>query len=262
MGAVTPALELRDLRVLFGLGEAAHVAVDGVSLAVAPGESFGLVGESGSGKSTLLRAVCGLVRPSGGEIRLDGEPVPTPRPRSFYRRVQMVFQDPYASLHPGHMVDQILAEPLLVNREGEIETRVREALAAVGLGAAHRFRYPHELSGGPRQRVAIARAIIRRPELLLLDEPTSALDASIQAEILNLMDELRTARRLTLLLVSHDLAVIGHMCDRVMVLRGGRTVEQLGIEQLRQGRVATGYARDLLLASEGFRRAPAATAAG
>jgi peptide/nickel transport system ATP-binding protein len=257
---MTPALEISGLRVTFGFGEASHVAVDGVGFAVAPGESFGLVGESGSGKSTLLRAVCGLVRPAGGEIRLAGEIVPTPRPRSFYRRVQMVFQDPYASLHPGHMVDEILAEPLLVNREPDVDARVREALAAVGLGAAHRFRYPHELSGGQRQRVAIARAIIRRPELLLLDEPTSALDASIQAEILNLMDELRAARRLTLVLVSHDLAVIGHMCDRVMVMRGGRMVEELEIERLRQGRVASDYTRDLLLASEGFRRGPDAVA--
>ncbi len=254
MASVIPALAIRDLTVAFGHGAVAFVALDAASLDVSPGEAFGIVGESGSGKSTLLRAICGLQLPREGDIKLDGVTVPTPRSRAFYQAVQMVFLDPYASLHPGHMVDQILAEPLEINREKGIDRRVTEAMNAVGLAATLRFRFAHELSGGQRQRVAIARAIIRQPHLLLLDEPTSALDASIQAEILNLLDEIKASRRLTMVLVSHDLAVIGHMCDRIIVMRSGKILERLAVEDLRAGRAQDDYTRQLLWSSEGFRR--------
>jgi peptide/nickel transport system ATP-binding protein len=251
---VIPALAIRDLTVVFGHGSTAFVALDSATFEVSPGETFGIVGESGSGKSTLLRVICGLQLPQRGSIQIDGVTVPTPRSRAFYQTVQMVFQDPYASLHPGHIVDQILAEPLEINRELGIDRRVTDAMKAVGLAATLRFRFAHELSGGQRQRVAIARAIIRQPHLLLLDEPTSALDASVQAEILNLLDEIKANRRLTMVLVSHDLAVIGHMCDRIIVMRSGKILERLAVEDLRTGRVQNDYTRQLLWSSEGFRR--------
>jgi peptide/nickel transport system ATP-binding protein len=149
-------------------------------------ESYGLVGESGSGKSTILRAICGLAPISGGKIRIGGEVLPTPRGKGFSARVQMVFQDPYASLHPRHTIDRTLSEPLAIHGIGDTDARVMRALADVGLPMGFRFRFPHQLSGGQRQRVAIARALMLEPKILLLDEPTSALDASVQAETLNL----------------------------------------------------------------------------
>lgn len=224
-------------------------AVDGVSLSVDAQQSFGLVGESGSGKSTILRAICGLAPISGGAIRIGGEPVPTPRGRAFSRRVQMVFQDPYASLHPRHTLDRTLSEPLAIHGIGGSDAKVVKALEDVGLPAAFRFRFPHQLSGGQRQRVAIARALMLEPEILLLDEPTSALDASVQAETLNLLNRLRTERGLTFLMVSHDLAVIDHMCDRVLVMQHGRAVEELTREALASAQMTTDYARTLFEAS-------------
>ena len=178
-------LSIANLRVEFD----GFVAVDDVSLDVAPGESYGIVGESGSGKSTILRAVCGLAPRTAGEIALRAEgsaPLPAPGSRDFRRQVQMVFQDPYGSLHPRQTVDRILAEPLAIHGIGDAERRIERALDDVGLGTGFRFRYPHQLSGGQRQRVAVARALILEPQVLLLDEPTSALDASVQAEVLNL----------------------------------------------------------------------------
>jgi len=224
-------------------------AVDGVSLTVGAKDSFGLVGESGSGKSTILRAICGLAPVSGGSIRIGGEPVPTPRGRAFSRRVQMVFQDPYASLHPRHTLDRTLSEPLAIHGIGGSDAKVVKALEDVGLPAAFRFRFPHQLSGGQRQRVAIARALMLEPEILLLDEPTSALDASVQAETLNLLNRLRADRGLTFLMVSHDLAVIDHMCDRVLVMQHGRAVEELTREALAGAQMKTDYARTLFDAS-------------
>ena len=246
---MTAMLDIADLEVSFGRVK----AVRGVSFSVAEGESFGIVGESGSGKSTVLRAICGLAPVTGGTIRLEGRPLASPRPAGFYRQAQMVFQDPYGSLHPRHTVDRVLAEPLAIHKFDDREGRIRRALEAVGLGPSFRFRYPHQLSGGQRQRVAVARALILEPRVLLLDEPTSALDASIQAEVLNLLDDLRARRGLTYLMVSHDLAVVAHMCDRLLVMREGEAVESLTRAALRRREAAEDYTRRLLAASEGYR---------
>ncbi|MFN3825817.1 MAG: ABC transporter ATP-binding protein [Pseudorhodobacter sp.] len=242
-------IEVENLSVHYGAKGQIVRAVEGVSLHVDARESYGLVGESGSGKSTILRAICGLAPVTAGHIRIGGQPVPTPRGRAFSRRVQMVFQDPYASLHPRHTLDRTLSEPLAIHGIGGSDARVVKALEDVGLPAAFRFRYPHQLSGGQRQRVAIARALMLEPEILLLDEPTSALDASVQAETLNLLNRLRDERGLTFLMVSHDLAVIDHMCDRVLVMQHGRAVEELTRDQLSGAQMTTDYARTLFDAS-------------
>ncbi|HEX2135691.1 MAG TPA: ABC transporter ATP-binding protein [Microvirga sp.] len=247
-------LDVRDLHVVFGTGRMRVDAVKDLSFRVEPGGSFGLVGESGSGKSTVLRAVCGLAPVTRGSIAVDGRLAPERRDKAFYRTVQMVFQDPYASLHPRHTVDRTLAEPLAIHGEGNADARILQALGEVGLGPSFRFRYPHQLSGGQRQRVAIARALILRPKLLLLDEPTSALDASVQAEILNLLDELRAKLGLTYVLVSHDLAVVAHLCERLLVMRNGETVEESTAAALRAGTAASDYTRALVRASQGFSR--------
>ena len=235
------------------------VAVEDACFTVGPGESFGIVGESGSGKSTVLRALCGLARLDAGTVRLssaDGaaDNQPLPGSKAFRRQVQMVFQDPYGSLHPRQTVDRILAEPLAIHGMGDAETRIERALDEVGLVAGFRFRYPHQLSGGQRQRIAIARALILEPAILLLDEPTSALDASVQAEVLNLLEALRHQRKLTFIMVSHDLAVVTHLCDRLMVMQRGKTVEQLSATDLAQRRATNPYTLSLMHASSGFRR--------
>ncbi|MFN4192384.1 MAG: ABC transporter ATP-binding protein [Tabrizicola sp.] len=242
-------IEIEHLTVTFHAKGREVQAVRDVSLSVESCESYGLVGESGSGKSTILRAICGMAPVTGGTIRIDGKPVPTPRGRAFSTEVQMVFQDPYASLHPRHTIDRTLSEPLAIHRMPDRDARVVQALTDVGLPPAFRFRYPHQLSGGQRQRVAIARALMLRPKILLLDEPTSALDASVQAEVLNLLNRLRAEQGLTFLMVSHDLAVIDHMCDRIMVLQHGRTVEVLSRDDLAGARMTTAYARSLFDAS-------------
>jgi peptide/nickel transport system ATP-binding protein len=247
-------LEIKNLQVRFGDFTAVHE----LSFTVAPGESFGLVGESGSGKSTVLRAICGLMPAaarSGGMVTLSGTAdLPAPGSKAFRRRVQMVFQDPYGSLHPRQTVDRMLAEPLAIHGLGDEERRIAEVLDAVGLGGGFRFRYPHQLSGGQRQRVAIARALILEPDILLLDEPTSALDASVQAEVLNLLEALRRQRGLTFVMVSHDLAVVTHLCERLMVMQRGREVETLAAADLAGARVTQDYTRALMHASAGFRR--------
>ncbi|MBS1167898.1 MAG: dppF2 [Proteobacteria bacterium] len=230
-------------------------ALKSVSIAVDKGESFGLVGESGSGKSTLLRAIAGLAPVSGGTIEVNGEALSgTRRSRAFRRAVQMVFQDPYASLHPRQTVDRQLLEPLAIHGIGDGERRILKALDEVGLGSSFRFRYPHQLSGGQRQRVAIARALIVEPEILLLDEPTSALDASVQAEVLNLLEEVRSRHGLTYIMVSHDLGVVTHMCSRLAVMRNGEVVEMLSAADLAGSRVVSDYTRRLMVASKGFSR--------
>jgi len=247
-------IEIEELDVRF---DEFH-AVRRASFSVGAGEAFGLVGESGSGKTTVLRAIAGLLPAWTGRVTIDGEALGATRSARFYRTVQMVFQDPYGSLHPRHTVDRTLAEPVLIHRLGDAGVRVERALRAVGLGPGFRYRYPHQLSGGQRQRVAIARALMLEPKVLLLDEPTSSLDVSVQAEILNLLAELRAARGLTYLFVSHNLAVIGHMCQRVAIMNQGRIVEQVATAALASGALADPYARQLLKSSEGYDRAAAA----
>ncbi len=243
-------IEIRDLVVRFAAD--APPAVAGVGFTVPRGSSFGLVGESGCGKSTVLRAIAGLNREYGGGILLDGAVLPRRRTRDFFRRVQMVFQDPYGSLHPRQTIRAQVMEPLRNQRIDRRAARADAALAAVGLDPALGWRFPHQLSGGQRQRVAIARAIVLEPEVLLLDEPTSALDVSVQAEILNLLMDLRERRGLTCLLVSHDLGVIAHMCQQLGVMQAGRLVELLDVETLRRGQAAHPYTRQLLAASEAY----------
>jgi peptide/nickel transport system ATP-binding protein len=255
MTSISPAataVSVDHLDVRFG---DAHVVRD-VSFQVSVGESYGIVGESGSGKSTVLRVLAGLNRNWSGDIAILGQPQGPQRDKAFFRAVQMVFQDPYGSLHPKKTVDAALAEPLAIHGIGGAQEKIATALADVGLPASFRYRYPHQLSGGQRQRVAIARALVLEPEILLLDEPTSALDVSIQAEVLNLLQALRHRRRLTFILVSHDLAVVGHMCERLMVMQGGVGVEEMTAATLSARAPETEYARQLLVASKGFRRAP------
>ena len=247
-------IEVENLTVTFGEGASAIRAVRGASFKVAEGETFGLVGESGSGKSTVLRALSGLNPDWTGSMRVDGQVLGQKRTKAFHKLVQMVFQDPYGSLHPRHTVDHVLAEPLAIHGMGDVDRRVDTALAEVGLGPSYRFRYPHQLSGGQRQRVAIARALILEPKLMLLDEPTSALDVSVQAEILNLLTDIRDSTGLTFLLVSHDLAVVSHMCDRLAVMNQGQIYEELSVEDLVQRRYKNAYTRQLFEASLGYDR--------
>jgi peptide/nickel transport system ATP-binding protein len=225
-------IEVADLSVRFGRTE----AVKSVSFRVAHGESFGIVGESGSGKSTVLRALSGLNPHWTGRMVVHGQALAPQRSKEFHRRVQMVFQDPYGSLHPRQTVDRLLSEPLQVHGMDNPERRILRGLNEVALPATVRFRYPHQLSGGQRQRVAIARALMAEPQVLLLDEPTSALDVSVQAEVLNLLMDLQQARGLTYILVSHNLAVVAHLCGRVGVMQAGEMVELLSADDLRAGR--------------------------
>jgi peptide/nickel transport system ATP-binding protein len=249
---MSAALSIDNLSVVYDH----FYALKDVSVEIGTGESFGLVGESGSGKSTVLRAVAGLAPVKSGSIRIHGEPlVGSRRSKDFYRHVQMVFQDPYGSLHPRQTIDRLLLEPLAIHGIGDSEMRIARALDEVGLGNGFRFRYPHQLSGGQRQRVAIARALIVEPSILLLDEPTSALDASVQAEVLNLLEEVRRDRKLTFVMVSHDLGVITHMCERLAVMHNGAVVERLTASQLSQAAVQEDYTKNLMVASKGFVKA-------
>ena len=234
-------IAVEDLRVRFGDNE----VVRGVSLQVPRGGSFGLVGESGSGKSTVLRALSGLNPDWTGRMQVDGTDLTPRRDRAFFRKLQMVFQDPYGSLHPRQTVDRALSEPLIVHGLGDRDARIARALSDVALPNTARFRYPHQLSGGQRQRVAIARALMAEPDVLLLDEPTSALDVSVQAEVLNLLRDLQDRRGLTYVLVSHNLAVVAHLCPVVGVMQGGALVETLSTEDLRAGRIAHPHTQEL-----------------
>ena len=245
-------IELDRISVTYGTGTMAVGAARDVSFRVASGDALGLVGESGSGKSTVLRAVAGLIPHAVGSVVIDGRALPNRRPRESRKIIQMVFQDPYGSLHPNQTVDQTLSAPIAIHRLGNAESRIMAALTEVGLGREHRYRYPHQLSGGQRQRVAIARALILEPKILLLDEPTSALDVSVQAEILNLLTRLRRDHGLTLLMVSHDLAVVAHICDRIGVMHGGRLLEMTTATALAEGRVTDPYSQQLLRANQGF----------
>lgn len=248
-------IAVKDLNVTFRNGGRSIHAVRGVSFDVAAGETFGIVGESGSGKSTVLKAIAGLVASSSNTVEIDGRAAAMRRSREDRRLMQFVFQDPYASLHPRQTVDDILREPLVIHGIASIDEKVSAAIAGVGLSPQHRFRYPHQLSGGQRQRVAIARALILNPPILLLDEPTSALDVSVQAEILNLLSRLRQSYSLTSILVSHDLAVVAHLCNRIAIMQLGQLVEVVSAGDLRSGAVQQGYTRELIAASRGFTRA-------
>jgi peptide/nickel transport system ATP-binding protein len=212
-------------------------AVDRVSLAISRGEVLGLVGESGCGKSTLGRMMAGILAPTSGEVRLAGEPVMTagPRPRKRTTRVQMVFQDPYASLDPRMRVGETIAEGPLVHglfTRAEAVARVAAELARVGLDADAARRFPHQFSGGQRQRIAIARALAMQPEVLICDEPVASLDVSIQAQVLNLLAQLRRDLGLTMLFISHHLGVVKHLSDRLAVMYLGRIVEDGPAEQV------------------------------
>ena len=203
-----------------------RTVVHDVNLHIEPGECFGLVGPSGCGKSSLLWVLAGLNESWSGGFQLLGRDLQPGRPFTgdLRREVQMVFQDPYASLHPKHRLLRTLAEPLKLLKESNIEQKISAGFRQVGLDPRLLDRYPHQLSGGQRQRVAIVRALLLKPKLLLLDEPTSALDMSVQAEILNLLNELKQAGDLTMILVSHDADVIDHMCDRSVAMAHGRLV--------------------------------------
>jgi oligopeptide transport system ATP-binding protein len=239
-----PLLSARDVSVSFPVGSALARrrgedrllrAVDGVDLEIQRGEALALVGESGSGKSTLAQALTGLRRIDRGEISYSGRALPATRSRADRRRIQMVFQDPYSSLNPRLTVGGMLRELLRVHQvvsRNQVTEYSKELLAMVGLGEADLTAYPRQFSGGQRQRVAIARALALRPEVLVADEPVSALDVSVQATILNLLRQLRDELGLTLLLISHNLAVVRHLCDRVAVMYLGRIVEVAPTEQI------------------------------
>ena len=239
-------LELQGLHVHYELrgglgrrlrGREAEIlrAVDGVDLTIRRGETLGLVGESGCGKSTLGRAIVGLCNPTAGTVSYRGEALGAKRERSRRRRIQMVFQDPYSSLNPRLTVRQTLSELLLAHKlvpKASVEARCRELLDLVGLGARALDAHPRQFSGGQRQRVAIARALALEPELLIADEPVSALDVSVQATVLNLLEELREKLGLTMLLIAHNMAVVRHVADRVAVMYLGRIVEEAPTDEL------------------------------
>jgi peptide/nickel transport system ATP-binding protein len=248
-------IEVSHLDVKYRSGGASMHAVRDVSFTVAQGETFGIVGESGSGKSTVLRAIAGLVESTAEVLTINGKPAGERRNLENSRLMQMVFQDPYGSLHPRMTVDSILREALIIHGRDDQDRRILKVISDVGLTVQHRFRYPHQLSGGQRQRVAIARALILNPPILLLDEPTSALDVSVQAEILNLLSRLRQSHGLTCILVSHELAVVAHLCSRIAVMQFGRIVEVVGVEDMRKGTPSEAYSRELIAASRGFSRA-------
>ncbi|HZQ85201.1 MAG TPA: ABC transporter ATP-binding protein [Acidimicrobiales bacterium] len=240
MTAPAPLLDVRGLQVHFPITEGVVIerrvgavrAVDGVDLSVAKGETLGLVGESGCGKTTVGRAVLRLIPTTAGTVEFDGEDITSlggERMRRLRRRMQMIFQDPYASLDPRQSVGAILAEPFrthgLATKGTSMEARVRELLDVVGLPANAASRYPHEFSGGQRQRVGIARALALNPDLIIADEPVSALDVSIQAQIVNLLEDLQERFGLTYVVIAHDLAVVRHISDRVAVMYLGRIAE-------------------------------------
>ena len=233
-----PLLEIRNLKKYFPIKggifskTVGHVyAVDGVSFFLNEGESLGLVGESGCGKSTTARAILRLIEPTEGEIVFEGKDickVDDKEMRSFRRHMQIVFQDPYASLDPRKTVERIIGEPLEVFRVGtkkERKERVAYLLEKVGLYPEHAQRYPHEFSGGQRQRIGIARALALNPKLVIGDEPVSALDVSIQAQVINLLEDIQEEFKLSYIIIAHDLAVVEHICDRIAVMYLGRIVE-------------------------------------
>jgi peptide/nickel transport system ATP-binding protein len=220
-------------RVLEGKPRQLLHAVDGVSFEIEQGTTLALVGESGCGKSTVARLLVGLYQPTRGSFAFDGQDAHAafqgPQARAMRRRIQMIFQDPYASLNPRWLVEDIIAEPLrehgILSDKAQTRERVGQLLESVGLAAADMAKYPHQFSGGQRQRISIARALASEPQFLVCDEPTSALDVSVQAQVLNIMKDLQRARGLTYLFISHNLAVVRHVSDQVGVMYLGRLVE-------------------------------------
>ncbi len=242
--AATAVLSVRDLVKHYPArgtqrqqGSVVH-AVDGVSFDIAANETLGLVGETGCGKSTVARLVTRLLEPTGGTISYEGQDIThwsRRRLRPLRREIQIVFQDPYSSLNPRRRVGSIVGDPLRIHRLGtksERRSRVEEVLRLVGLDPAHADRYPHQFSGGQRQRIGVARAIVTNPRLIVADEPVSALDVSIQAQVLNLIAELRREFGLALLFISHDVSVIRHVSDRIAVMYLGKIVELAETEHL------------------------------
>lgn len=227
-------LDVKGLKQYFNIGRPDEVkAVDDISFHIYEGETFGLVGESGSGKSTTGRSVIRLYNPTAGEIIFDGKNISSIRSKeqlqAFRREVQMIFQDPYASLNPRMKVNDIIAEGIDINRlaktPAEREAKVNELLKVVGLNPSHGTRYPHEFSGGQRQRIGIARALAVNPKFIICDEPISALDVSIQAQVVNLLQELQINAGLTYLFIAHDLSMVKHISDRIGVMHSGRLLE-------------------------------------
>ncbi len=239
-----PLLSVRDLRTWFTVDakemfakRAVLKAVDGVSFDINRGETFGLVGESGCGKTTVGRTVVRLYRPHSGQIIFDGADLAKLEGKalmSYRRRMQMIFQDPYASLDPRMTVEDIIAEPLRLQGAKKIErrARVRELIGRVGLKADHLNRYPHEFSGGQRQRIGIARALATRPEFIVCDEPISALDVSIQAQVINMLEEMQEEMGIAFLFISHDLSMVSHISHRVGVMYLGHLVEMADMREL------------------------------
>jgi peptide/nickel transport system ATP-binding protein len=253
-------------RVLEGTPQQLLRAVDGMSFELRRGETLALVGESGCGKSTVARLIVGLYQPTSGRIEFEGIDLASPNAGGLRRRMQMIFQDPYASLNPRWRVMDIVAEPIrvlgLAKSPAEIVDRVGKLLVQVGLSPEDREKYPHEFSGGQRQRISIARALSGSPEFLVCDEPTSALDVSVQAQILNLMTALQETLGLTYLFISHNLAVVSHVADRVGVMYLGRLAELSDADEL-FARPKHPYTRMLLdaipdLAMSGKARTPVA----
>ena len=241
-----PLLEVRDLKVHFPIRRGGFLfgeqrllrAVDGINLEIRPGETLGLVGESGCGKSTTARAIVNLVKPTSGEVWLDGERIDNVSPSGMFhhrRKVQMIFQDPYASLNPRMTVGSIIREPMDIfglHRPRERQLETLHLMDLVGLNPRLLNRYPHEFSGGQRQRIGIARALAVQPKLIVCDEPVSALDVSIQAQVINLLMDLREKLGLAYLFISHDLSVVRHISDRIGVMYLGRIVELAGADAL------------------------------
>ncbi len=237
-------LSVRGLKTYFPFGSrwfgtrGVVKAVDDVEFEIKRGQVLGLVGESGSGKTTLGRSILRLIEPSGGEVYFEGQDILRLAPRDFRmirRRMQIVFQDPYATLNPRMQIKQIIAEPLLFHKmvpPNKITSRVIELLAQVGMEAYFMYRYPHEFSGGQRQRIAIARALSMEPDFIVADEPVSALDVSVQAQIINILLRLQKKMKLTILFISHDLAVVESIADRIAVMHEGKIVEEAGTDYL------------------------------
>jgi peptide/nickel transport system ATP-binding protein len=246
---MTEMIRVSHLNLSFGEDEQRNQVLYDVNLSVREGEIFGLVGESGSGKTTVLKCLAGLFTHWDGDLAIAGRKLEHRIDRALCRQVQMVFQDPYGSLHPRHTIGDILEEPLHIHGIGQCSERVMTMLEKVGLNRAWQTRYPHQLSGGQRQRVAIARALILEPRVLLLDEPTSALDVSVQAEILNLLSELQQQENLTYLMVTHDLGVVAHLCHRVAVMQHGKMLETLDVDALVGNRAQVAYTQMLVESS-------------